>query len=688
MTAIKPKERLESLRRSLFPDEVALLYKQQKQQLYNENDKPEVLLICNCSNKKHEVKQQARQYICPDCHKKWVFKNKDVMKLTSDIPNHMQYVNIPNSTKTIVETTQDDHYIKLEINTITNQFKILKENNKQAKYRLHKKYKEIDMTNRYQHVDDRLVLSVFRHIYISTIRIIYDINRNIIYKYIYDNQTKNPRVVNNSYIDFDNNSSFKKQVEAQSYKSSTVIGKINNKIFNEIQTNGFDQVHEAINIMYTPWLEAVSKATGKTIKSLSDLAAFVACTNLKTLRRIIGRNKTEKEFLQNLQINMNYHDDNDDIMYGSILRDNMTLASTLPSNLYKKMAYLDKANDQIDLRDMTKYLFTNASKNETKYIHQLYEKMSSNPYTIVNVLVIHFIYYAHMYINDPHKRNTIYQVLIDNIGSTNNNSISYFIEYMRSISKLSVTNKTKTRLIELLVATVTNKKHDITTKSNLNYITVDTILNIQDTINSIRSVTKILHMVRPISSQKRIKQSIEDYITKIETNNSEHFDNKINSMVFLINDKFPILEQYSKKYYHDFDFNYDHIDPSIFTKQIGRFDLYLPSSSYDLRRIGQLLKICVGNGYYADKVKNKMGLIVILKDRYSEKLTCMEIHIGKTKNKKLKYTLIQAKGPYNNQNFPLPIDVIQTITDFCTKNKINIECHYDLKHPLKLKKII
>lgn len=678
MTTIKTKEYFEALRQSLFPDQVALLYKQNKEYLYDQNTKPEILFICTCSNKKHTIKQYARVYTCPDCHKKWVFHNDNVMKITSNSPSHMQYVNIPKNTKTIVETKKDDNYIKLEISTITNQFKILRENNTQAKYRLQQKYKELDLSNKMQHIDDRRVLSVFRHIYISTISIIYDVKSKTLYKYVYDNLTKQPRIINTSYIDFDHNNDFKNQIESLTCNTSNVIGKVNNKVINEIATAGYTQINDAVTLMSKPWLDAVAEATGTPIASLSDLSALLAYTKLKTLRRIIGRNKTEKEYLHALQINRHNIDEYDDeMMYSSI--SSGTIWSNLPSNLLKKMRYLDKNHDQLNLRDMTRYLFTNASKNETKLIHSLYDAMSTNDNKIVNILVIYFIYYGHMYINDPHKRNTIYQTLIDNIGSINNKKISYMIDYMTPISKLSITNKTKTRLFELLISIIIDHQYDHA---------YEPLRWISDIIQSIGSITKVLPIIRPMSLQHDIKQSIENHITKIETNNPEHFDNKVNSMVFLINDHYPMLENYSKEYYNDFDFNYDHIDPSVFTKQIDRFDMYLPKSSYDLRRIGQLLNICVGNGYYANNVRSKMGLIVILKDRYSEKLTCMEIHIGKTKNKNLKYTLIQAKGPYNNQNFPLPIDVIQTITDFCNRNKINIECPYDLKHPLKLKKVI
>lgn len=681
MSQYNTKERFEQLRTTLFPDQTALLYKQNKDNLYDQNDKPETLFVCTCSDKHHVAKPYAKQFICPDCQKKWLMSDTNILKVTATNINHIQHYNIPNNIKTIVETTTNDDYISLKINTVINQFKIMSENNKQAKYRLQKNGKNVNTNDHFFYVDDRHVLAVFRHIYIKSITLIYNTKSKVLYKYVYDNISKQQRLINTSYVDFNNSQDFINQLNSQTENSIAVIGKINDQTIDELQTKNEKEINDAIEIMYKPWLDAVSKATGEVLTSLSDVSALLAYSKLKTLKRMIGRNKTPKEYLKALQFS---NADDDDMLPLSLSEG--ALISKLPSNLVKRIRTLDRSDTRLNLRDMTKYLFPNASKNETKLIHTLYEAMSTNKNEAINILIIHFIYYAHMYIKDPHKRNTVYQTLIDNITSIKSNNIIYIVEHMVAISKLSITNKTKTRLYELLLAVIVNNKHNREYESD--YIDFRTISNIGDTIQNIKSITKILGIVRPISTQKTIKQSIEEHITKIETNNPEHFENKINSMIFLINDEYPMLEEYAKEYYHDFDFTYDHIDQSLFTKQLGRFDLYLPESSYDLRRIGQLLSICVGNGYYADSVRNQTAIIAILKDRYSNKLTCLELYIEKTKNKKPKYILIQAKGPYNNRNFPLPGDVIHTIIDFCENNKIRIECHHDLKRPLKLKRVI
>ena len=71
----------------------------------------------------------------------------------------------------------------------------------------------------------------------------------------------------------------------------------------------------------------------------------------------------------------------------------------------------------------------------------------------------------------------------------------------------------------------------------------------------------------------------------------------------------------------------------------GKYDIFIPESSYDLIDIGNALGICVGNGYYAKKVSTKRCNIIALKEKENFKY-CIEFD---------KAGFIQCRG-YSNRN--------------------------------------
>jgi hypothetical protein len=77
--------------------------------------------------------------------------------------------------------------------------------------------------------------------------------------------------------------------------------------------------------------------------------------------------------------------------------------------------------------------------------------------------------------------------------------------------------------------------------------------------------------------------------------------------------------------------------------------LFVPETTHDLISIGNPLSICVGNGYYGEKVLKKQCNIVAVQDKNKKFIYCIEFHRGQ---------IIQARG-FRNSNMPMNLQ-----TDF------------------------
>ena len=102
--------------------------------------------------------------------------------------------------------------------------------------------------------------------------------------------------------------------------------------------------------------------------------------------------------------------------------------------------------------------------------------------------------------------------------------------------------------------------------------------------------------------------------------------------------------------------------PHLEKKSIGDYEVFIPQSSHDLINIGNSLSICVGNGYYADKIMKKQCNIIALTDKNGRYKFCVEFH---------KNTILQARG-FANENAPAALrnQILQAIdTSSLTKSK-------------------
>lgn len=73
---------------------------------------------------------------------------------------------------------------------------------------------------------------------------------------------------------------------------------------------------------------------------------------------------------------------------------------------------------------------------------------------------------------------------------------------------------------------------------------------------------------------------------------------------------------------------------------VGNFKIFVPETTHDLINIGNTLSICVGNGYYGEKVMKKQSQIVSLVN--SENKYCYCVEFSKT-------NIIQARGFANKE---------------------------------------
>lgn len=75
--------------------------------------------------------------------------------------------------------------------------------------------------------------------------------------------------------------------------------------------------------------------------------------------------------------------------------------------------------------------------------------------------------------------------------------------------------------------------------------------------------------------------------------------------------------------------------PHLVGAKLGDLEFFIPETSHDLINIGNTLSICVGNGYYAEKIIKKQSSIVALKNPQGKFSYCIEFHRGQ---------IIQARG--------------------------------------------
>lgn len=78
--------------------------------------------------------------------------------------------------------------------------------------------------------------------------------------------------------------------------------------------------------------------------------------------------------------------------------------------------------------------------------------------------------------------------------------------------------------------------------------------------------------------------------------------------------------------------------PQLEGKSLGEYSVFIPQTTHDLINIGNPLGICVGNGYYAEKVIRKMCNIVALKDKDGRFRFCIEFN---------KNQILQGRGYAN-----------------------------------------
>jgi hypothetical protein len=98
--------------------------------------------------------------------------------------------------------------------------------------------------------------------------------------------------------------------------------------------------------------------------------------------------------------------------------------------------------------------------------------------------------------------------------------------------------------------------------------------------------------------------------------------------------------------------------PHLVNQKLNDLEFFIPDTSHDLINIGNSLSICVGNGYYAEKIIKKQSSVVALKNSQGKFVYCIEFHKG---------YIIQARGFANkDMDSNLKKQLLEKIQD--TKN--------------------
>lgn len=117
---------------------------------------------------------------------------------------------------------------------------------------------------------------------------------------------------------------------------------------------------------------------------------------------------------------------------------------------------------------------------------------------------------------------------------------------------------------------------------------------------------------------------------------------------------------------------YNKSEKEKYNRHVGEYLFTLAESNTEMEVVGDELQICVGDHvYYFNCAERKQLYIVFVRDRIGNTMCTLEIS---NRNK-----LIQAKGKYNNKNFPLDESVVSAIKVYCSKNEINWQNTNDIK---------
>lgn len=189
-----------------------------------------------------------------------------------------------------------------------------------------------------------------------------------------------------------------------------------------------------------------------------------------------------------------------------------------------------------------------------------------------------------------------------------------------------------------------------------NYDESATLNSCYSLITTIRDVSEALESLRiryqPLDSS--VKRKCIQLIRS--TKHMQQLESKLNVYIRQLKLQYPDNTM--------IPINYNENEQEKFNRQIGDYEFTLAESNTEMEVVGDELSICVGNhDYYFYWAIRKKLYIIFIRDAFGRAVCTLEIN---NRNK-----LIQAKGKYNNENFPLDESVSSAVKHYCSENKIN-----------------
>lgn len=192
----------------------------------------------------------------------------------------------------------------------------------------------------------------------------------------------------------------------------------------------------------------------------------------------------------------------------------------------------------------------------------------------------------------------------------------------------------------------------------------DVIENIQDMLNDFRDIKNTLDFIRKqyVPLDRTIKNDVKKIIMTCK--NSIEIEMRLSQFIsqlrLIYTDSEVLL------------LDYNEIEKEKYNRLINEYTFRLAESNVEMEVVGDILNICVGTSeFYFHQVKCKNRFIIFVRDEQGYPHCTIEV----TKDDKL----LQAKGRFNNENYPLPSEIVEAVKTYCSEIEVNCEGHYDLK---------
>ena len=187
--------------------------------------------------------------------------------------------------------------------------------------------------------------------------------------------------------------------------------------------------------------------------------------------------------------------------------------------------------------------------------------------------------------------------------------------------------------------------------------------NLQQMLNELRDIGNTLEFIREryFPMDKTIKKEVKKILMTCK--NSTMIEMRLSQYISQLRLIYTDAEVLSLEY--------KEVENKKYNRKINDYSFRLAESNVEMEVVGDILNICVGtSGYYFHQVKCKNRFIIFVRDEEGYPHCTIEL----TKDD----ILLQAKGRFNNENYPLPSEIVEAVKKYCSEIEVDCEGHYDL----------